>query len=120
MHINEVCLIYANSKTHIKPLSQEAAPLFKFRAAAVSKLVEGVVIAITAAFTVAFLVVVANMFSLLNTVNAGTTIGQVSLGPVGNFFGEANVLMYVTIEAIFIFLVMFATWFSVRRKTYTD
>jgi hypothetical protein len=80
--------------------------MFRIRANVLSKVISGTVVAITAGFAIAFSVVLSNFFSLINS-------------PVG-FFGSANVLMYLTIEFMFLFLVLYATYVAVRRRTYKD
>ena len=103
----------------ISNTAQEDTPLFRVRAAIVSKIVEGTVITISAGFSLVFFLVIVNMFSLMNTTNTGASIGGISLGLAGGFFSQANVIMYVVIEALFLALVLFATWIAVRRKNYT-
>ena len=72
----------------------------------VSRLLTGVVLTVTAGFAVVYGLVLGNFYPLINS-------------PVG-FFGSANVLMYVTIEGLFLFMVLYAAYMSVRRREYKD
>lgn len=81
-------------------------PLFRIRIRAtdVSKIISGAVVAVTIGFSVAFLTVLGGFFSLVNSASG--------------FFGSANVIMYLTIETLFLFLVLYGTFVSVRRRDY--
>jgi hypothetical protein len=98
----------------------EDTRMFRIKAAAISRMVEVTVVGISAVFSAVFILMIVNMFSIVNTASAGSEINGISLGWIGGFFSQANVFMYVTIEALFLALVIFATWISVRRKKYTD
>ena len=80
--------------------------MFRIRAHVLSNIIAGTVVAVSGAFTIAFVVVLGGFLSLVNS-------------PVG-FFGSANVLMYLTIEFLFLFLVLYGTYVSVRHKDYKD
>ena len=81
-------------------------PMFKFRAHTVSNIIAGTVVAVSAAFSIAFMVVLGGFFSMIDS-------------PAG-FFGSANVLMYLTIEFMFLFLVLYGAYVSVRRRDYKE
>jgi len=103
--INENLGNYANSESSLYD-AWDPDGVFSIRASALVKIITGTVIGITAAFTIAFTVVLGGFFSLINS-------------PTG-FFGSANVLMYLTIEFLFLFLVLYGTYVSVRHKDYRD
>jgi hypothetical protein len=80
----------------------------------------GTVIGISAGFSVLFVTIIYRIFVLINAPTTTTSpIPGLSGGfLLGNFFANADVLMYVTIESLFLALVLFCTWVSVRRKNY--
>jgi hypothetical protein len=80
--------------------------MFRIRARMISNLLSGTVAALTATFGIVFCIVLSRFFPLLNT-------------PDG-FFGSANVIMYVTIEGLFLFIVLYGAYVAIRRREYKD
>jgi len=80
--------------------------MFKVRAHTLSNIIAGTVVAISVAFAAAFMIVLGGFFSMIDSVSG--------------FFGSANVLMYLTIEFMFLFLVLYGTYVSVRRRDYKE
>jgi hypothetical protein len=76
--------------------------MFRLRASHVSGLITGAVAAVVGVFTVAFSVLLSQAF------------GQVPAA--SNFFGGASAMMYVTIEGLFLMLLLFGAYVTVRKK----
>jgi hypothetical protein len=104
----------------IRDTPDTGMPLFRLRASQISKIVTGTVVGISAGFSVLFVTIIYRIFVLMNAPTT-TTSPFPGLGGgflLGNFFSNADVLMYVTIECLFLAAVLFGTWMSVRRKNY--
>jgi hypothetical protein len=93
---------------HISNAAREHVPLFRIRIRAtdVSKIISGAVVVATIGFTAAFIVALGGFFTVINSANG--------------FFQSANVIMYLTIEGLFLFLVLYGTYVSVRRRDYKN
>jgi hypothetical protein len=80
----------------------------------------GTVIGISAGFSVLFVTIIYRIFVLINapTTPSSQFPGLSGSFLLGNFFANADVLMYVTIESLFLAFVLFGTWMSIRRKNY--
>jgi hypothetical protein len=71
------------------------------RASLVGKMITGAVLGSVISFSVAFMVLLDRVFGALNTAS--------------NFFGSANVLMYLTIEGMFLIVVLAGAAFVLRN-----
>lgn len=71
-------------------------------ARALSTVISGTVVVLVAGFTVAFVSRLGALFPILNSASG--------------FFASANLLFYMSIEATFLIVVVYAAYLSVRRK----
>jgi hypothetical protein len=71
-------------------------------AAMMSKLISGTVVVLTGLFSAAFALLLVAFFPSINS-------------PMG-FFQSANALFYLTIQGMFLGLIMYAGYVSVRRR----
>ena len=71
-------------------------------AAVLSRVISGTVMMVTAWFAIAFSLLLFRFFPSINSASG--------------FFGSANALLYLTIEGLFLSLVLYASYVSVRRK----
>jgi len=80
--------------------------MLRFRAHMISDLLSGIVIIATVGFSIAFSLVLSRFMPMMDS-------------PSG-FFGYANVMMYLTIEGLFLFIVVYGAYVAVRRKEYKN
>lgn len=76
--------------------------MLRVRASLLSTIISGAVILIVGGFTLFYVLLLGDFFVLINSASS--------------FFGSANVIMYLTIEGLFLVLVLYGGWVSVRRK----
>ncbi len=82
------------------------AGVFRIRPAHIVTVVQGTVLIMSVGFTALFLSLILRVFADINTAST--------------FFGSANVIMYVTIESLFLFLIFYATYIALRKKEFKD
>jgi hypothetical protein len=76
--------------------------MFRIRASDLTRIISGTLVTIVVGFTVAFSYL---LFQLSSEINSASS-----------FFGSAGGLMYISVEGLFLALVIFAAFAVVRRK----
>lgn len=74
----------------------------RLRASFMTKLVSGAVITIVGGFSIAFSLL---LYSMIGTISTAQT-----------FFGSAAVLMYMSVEGVFLCIVIAAAYWTLHRK----
>ena len=92
--------VIINALYHV--IAMDAKKTIHIGASTLSKVISGTVAAITVCFVAAFMFVIGGFFPEINSANG--------------FFGSANVLFYLTIEGLFLGLVVYASYMSLRTK----
>lgn len=80
--------------------------MLRLRAHMISDLLSGIVVTATVGFSIAFTLVLSRFMPMIDN-------------PTG-FFGYANVIMYLTIEGLFLFIVVYGAYIAVRKKEYKN
>jgi len=93
--------VIINALYHVTAMDAKSKTIH-IGAATLSKLISGTVAAITVCFVAAFIYVIGGFFPEIKSADG--------------FFGSANVLFYLTIEGLFLGLVVYASYMSLRTK----
>lgn len=76
--------------------------MFRLRASDLSRIISGTLVTIVVGFSVAFSYL---LYQLTAEINSASS-----------FFGSAGALMYLSVEGVFLALILFAAFIVVRRK----
>jgi hypothetical protein len=80
--------------------------MFRIRPVHIVTVIQGTVLIMSLGFSALFVIEMAKTF--------------VTISSTSTFFGSANTIMYLTIEGLFLCLILFATYITLKSKEYQD